>query len=393
LLNSAAADIAQRVKAPFLSPIYQCGPDRLEIDRCLPQFQAMREGKIELHALSKGHYPGKRMKSKVLPGLSGVGFWDCRRGQDWGLDFHRNEGVEIVYLETGSTAFEVDSRVHCLQAGNLTITRPWQLHRLGNPHIGRGRLFWLILDVEVRRPNQEWNWPPWVVLTSRDLAELTRKLRHGEQSVWLANPRMRGIFRDIGDCVLGWPRPHLASRLAVAVNRLMIEMLDVLTEQQSDESPRLAGRRRTVELFLQDLARNPASSAEQWSLAGMADHCGMGVTSMAKYCRELVNNGPMAYLNLCRLEHAARALREESGLSVTDIAMRAGFNSSQYFATSFRKRYRTTPLAYRNEGRRMEAVPSPVGTTSGRACGSMAINFPTRNFPLHCGQPPESPSP
>lgn len=288
------------------------------------------------------------MKSNMLPGLASVGYWNCRGSQDWGLDFHRNEGMEIVYLETGGTGFEVDGKTHSLHAGNLTITRPWQLHRLGDPNIGRGRLFWLILDVEVRRPNQDWKWPPWMVLTPRDLAELTRKLRHGEQSVWLANPRIREVFRDIGDCVAGWSESRMASRLAVSVNRLMVELLDVLTEQQTEESPWLVSRRRTVELFLHDLSGNSASSAEQWTLASMAKHCGMGITSMTKYCRELVNSGPMAYLNLCRLEHAARALREDAGLSITEIAMRAGFNSSQYFATNFRKRYRTTPICYRN---------------------------------------------
>lgn len=335
------------VKASFPSPIYQSGANRFEIDSCRPQLRAVSEGKIELHALSKGYYPGKRMNSNILPGLTSVGFWNCRRSQDWGLDFHRNEGMEIVYLETGGTAFEVDGGIHSLHAGNLTITRPWQLHRLGDPNIGRGRLFWLILDVEVRRPNQEWKWPSWMVLTPGDLAELTRKLRHCEESVWLANPRIREIFRDIGDCVLGWSESRTTSRLAVAVNRLMVELLEVLTEQQTDESPQLVSRRRTVELFLHDLARNPASSAEQWTLAGMASHCGMGITSITKYCRELVNNGPIAYLTSCRLEHAARTLREEPRLSVTEVAMRSGFNSSQYFATNFRKRYRTTPISYR----------------------------------------------
>jgi AraC family L-rhamnose operon regulatory protein RhaS len=199
-----------------------------------------------------------------------------------------------------------------------------------------------------------------MVLTPRDLAELTRKLRHCEQSVWLGNPRIREIFRDIGDCVLGWSESRMVSRLAVAVNRLMVELLEVLAEQQADESPQLVSRRRTVELFLHDLARNPASSAEQWTLGSMASHCGMGITSMTKYCRELVNNGPIAYLNLCRLEHAARTLREEAGLSVTEIAMRAGFNSSQYFATHFRKRYRTTPVIYRNVSRLEALSPSPL---------------------------------
>jgi AraC family L-rhamnose operon regulatory protein RhaS len=331
----------------FPAPIYQNGADLFEIDNCGPQLRAMREGKLELRALSKGHYPGMRMNSNVLPGLTHLGFWDCREAQDWGLEAHRNEGLEIVFLETGGMGFEVDGRKHSLHAGNLTVTRPWQLHKLGDPNIGRGRLCWIILDVGVRRPNQEWRWPSWVVLSPRDLGDLTRMLRQGEQAVWLAHPRMRQVFRELADCVLRWKEPRTASRLAVAVNRLLVELLDVLAEQQRDESPDLASRRRTVELFLKDLAENPASGAEPWTLEAMAARCGLGITSLAKYCRELVNCGPMAYLGLCRLEHAARLLRGEPGLSVTEVAMSCGFNSSQYFATLFQRHYGRTPTSYR----------------------------------------------
>ncbi len=336
------------MKAAVPSPIYQDQANRFEIDGCGPQFKAVLEGKIELHALSKGHYPGKRMNSNILPGLTNVGFWNCRGSLDWGLDSHRNEGLEIVFLETGGMGFEVDGKVHSLQAGNLTVTRPWQLHKLGDPNIGRGKLYWLILDVGVRRPNQEWTWPSWVVLSLKDLAELTRKLRHGEQAVWVANPQMRQVFRDLADCVVRWNEPRVGSRLAVAINRLLVELLDVLAEQQLEESPSLVTRRRTVELFLNDLVENPLSCAEPWTLEGMAAQCGMGITAMAKYCKELVNIGPVAFLNQCRIDHAARDLRETQGISVTQIALRVGFNSSQYFATLFRKRHQMTPVQYRS---------------------------------------------
>ena len=345
----AAKNIEHSVKAVTPSPIYQHGVERFEIDDCGPQFKALREGKIELHALSKGHYPGKRMNSNVLPGLTNIGFWNCRGAQDWGLDSHRNEGLEIVFLETGGMGFEVDGKIHALQSGNLTITRPWQLHKLGDPNIGRGRLYWLILDVGVRRPNQEWTWPSWVVLAQRDVAELTRKLRRGEQSVWVANSRMRQVFHDLAECVLHWNEPRVGSRLVVAVNRLLVELLDVLAEQQLEESPELVSRRRTVELFMKDLLENPSSCAELWTLEEMANQCGMGITAMAKYCKELVNTGPVAYLNQCRLEHAARELLSSPNISITEIAMRVGFNSSQYFATSFRKRYRMAPGEYRTQ--------------------------------------------
>lgn len=345
--DCAAKNIEHLVKDSFPPPIYKIGTNRYQIDTCAPQIQAVEAGKIELRALSKGHYPGMRMNSNILPGLANVGFWNARGAQDWGLDFHRNEGLEIVFLETGGTSFAVDGRSYALQAGNLTITRPWQLHKLGDPNIGRGRLFWLILDLDVRRPNQEWQWPSWLVLTPEDLSELTRKLRQGEQSVWMANLRIREVFRDLSDCVLRWGEPGVTSRLAVGVNRLLVELLAVLAEQQSEESPALVTRRRTVELFLKDLADNPASSAEPWTLEFMAKQCGMGITAMAKYCRELENIGPMAFLNQCRLDHAARGLLEKPRVSVTEIAMSAGFNSSQYFATLFRKRHKLTPMQYR----------------------------------------------
>jgi AraC family L-rhamnose operon regulatory protein RhaS len=142
-----------------------------QIDTCEPQMRAVRQGKIKLHALTKGHYPGVKLSSDVMPGLNSIGFWDGIGAQDWGLDEHRNEGVEISLLETGKWGFTVDKRLYEVAPGSLTITRPWQLHKLGDPNIGPGRLHWLIFDVRVRRPNQEWHWPDWLMLTPHDLAD------------------------------------------------------------------------------------------------------------------------------------------------------------------------------------------------------------------------------
>jgi AraC family L-rhamnose operon regulatory protein RhaS len=350
LQDHSAKDIEHFMKLSSPAPIYRTGADAYGIDDCEAQIAAQGAGKIELYALSKGHYPGIRMNSKVLPGLNSVGFWNCRRDQDWGLQPHRNEGIELVYLETGSIGFEVDGERHGLHAGHLTITRPWQLHRLGDPFIGRGRLSWIILDVGVRRPNQEWAWPDWLVLSRKDLASMTRTLRLGDKAVWTSTPEIREVFRELSRCVVAYGSGCTESRLAVAVNRLLVGVVELVEAQQCEELPGLATRRHTVELFLRDLAENPASCSEVWTLQDMAEHCGMGVTSLSKYARELVNNGPVAYLGLCRLEHAARELLANRRVSVTAVAMAAGFNSSQYFATAFQRRFGVAPGEYRRQG-------------------------------------------
>jgi AraC family L-rhamnose operon regulatory protein RhaS len=57
----------------------------------------------------------------------------------------------------------------------------------------------------------------------------------------------------------------------------------------------------------------------------------------------------MEYLNQCRLERAAQQLRTQPELSVTEIAFANGFNSSQYFATRFRRRYNVSPTRFVSE--------------------------------------------
>ncbi len=334
------------MEQPRLNSIYRVRRKPYEIDTCEPQVRAVREGKIKLYALTKGHYPGIKLSPKILPGLNSIGFWDGAGPQDWGLNEHRNEGVEISFLETGKMAFTVDKRRFDLGRGSLTITRPWQLHKLGDPNIEPGRLHWLIVDVRVLRPNHEWRWPDWLVLTPQDLAELTRKLRHSEMPVWKSTPQIAQTFQNISQCILNWRQPHSISRMIVKLNQLLIGILDALNAQQLDENPELTSRRRTVELFLKDLGENPLSSHELWTLSQMAKHCGMGVTAFSKYARELINVGAMEYLNQCRLDHARRQLRDEPDASVTAVAFGNGFNSSQYFATCFRRRFKVSPSQF-----------------------------------------------
>src|SRR6185295_17058617 len=124
---------------------------------------------------------------------------------------------------------------------------------------------------------------------------------------------------------------------------LLIGVLDALEEQQSHENEQLPSRKSAVEVFFRGLKDGSIDLGEQWTLDRMAAHCQMGVTAFSKYTRELVNVGPMEFLNQCRFENAARQLREHPEVSVTDVAFACGFNSSQYFATCFRRRFKMSP--------------------------------------------------
>ncbi len=325
------------------------GHKRYGIDNCEPQKEAVREGKIDFHALTKGHYPGILMPKDILPGLNSIGFWDANTSQDWGLNPHRNEGIKIVFFETGTCDLIMGQKTFNLHAGNFLLTRPWQLHKFGAPNIGRGRLHWLILDVGVRRPQQEWSWPKWVIMTKEDLAELTERWQCIKNPVWISTPSIAQTFRELARCITAWEQPHAVSRMAVHLNLLLVGVLEALAEQQMHENEQLTSRKCAGEMFFHDLKNGSIDLGEPWSLDRMASHCNMGVTAFSKYCRELMNTGPMEYLNQCRLERAAEQLRTRPELSITEIAFANGFNSSQYFATRFRRRYKVSPSRFASD--------------------------------------------
>lgn len=336
------------------SPVYIDHGKTYHADSCEELRKAVARGEVSFAAVCRGNYPGRQLPKKLLTGVCSVGFWDATHMQDWGLPWHRNEGIELTWLETGSIDFQMEKGSYPLQPGDLTITRPWQPHRLGNPHIGAGRLHWLILDIGVRQPHQEWRWPDWIVLTGEDLAELTDFLRRNEQPVWKSGSNISRCFRQMTECVNGDVESS-ASKLMIYINELLLNLLELFRSQKVHLSASLTTARRSTELFLGSIKN---SLDEPWTLVSMAEACGLGVTRFVHYCKELTNLSPMQYLNQMRLESAARTFRENPEASITETAFQCGFSSSQYFATLFRKQYKCTPRAYKKRGRRSEGPPS-----------------------------------
>lgn len=332
---------------PKLIPIYRDHDETYRADSCRPLEEAASGRRLQLQAMCHGHYPGKALPAHALPGLKMIGFWNAPQDQEWGLPWHFNEGIELTFLESGSLEFSVDGRECALAPDDLTLARPWQRHRVGNPNITVSRLHWLILDVGVRRPNQEWKWPAWLLLSQPDLEELTNILRHSEASVYKAVPGIRECFLQIASAVQTDKDGSNLSRLAIRVNDLFLRLLDALRKKELKLDHSLSSTRRTVDLFLRDLRSHPEHLAIDWSVEEMASNCGLHTTQFVHHVRCLVNMAPLQFLNQCRLDHASSLLKDRSDLSITDVALACGFASSQYFATVFARRFGNPPGMFR----------------------------------------------
>lgn len=323
-------------------PRFEGEQDNFVADTCAPLREAGDAGEIGLWAHGRAAYPGKRIENDVLPQLSSVGLWETNDHLDWGLAWHRNEGIEVTVVTAGSLKFSCEDDDFDLAPGHVTITRPWQLHRVGRPNLSPSTLTWFILDVEVRRPNQEWSWPDWLPIPRADLARLTELLRHNERPVWVATKELLtavGALQRTLRLELSQPM----ARIGTSVAEIFIELLDLLEDQQPILDPYLSYTERTVRMYLSQLADR---LDEPLSVEQMAFECGLGRTRFVHYCKLATNASPLEFVARLRLARATELLGS-TRYKIADIAAMCGYQSGQYFSTVFKKHHRVSPAAFR----------------------------------------------
>lgn len=327
------------------SPAVFSAPDeQLVADTCEPLRDASEAGDVELHAWVHGHYPGRELPADVLGEIATVGSWNATRAQAWGLDWHYNEGIEFTFLESGRLGFACGEFDDDLESGALTITGPWQRHRVGRPAVGASKLGWLLLDVGVRYPNQDWRWPDWLVCSPDDLDAVERMVRRSAQPVWRAHEDVRTAFHRMMEITEAPYSSRLALRLKLHVNTLLVAVLEMLEREQPIREDDRSDSRRSVAVFLDRL---PERLDETWSVERMADECGLRRSRFTHYCRQETNMSPGRYLLAQRVARARDLLTAAPELTITEIAFAVGFSSSQHLATAFRAQVGLTPREFR----------------------------------------------
>ena len=324
--------------------IFQDQNVRYEANTCDALKEAWEDGAVSLCAWLHQPYPGVELAADYLPELRTIGMWDAGGKQRWGLERHCNEGIEFTYLASGHLQFSVDGNTWELKPGQLTMTRPWQFHQVGQPEVTASKLYWFILDVNVRRPNQEWCWPSWLLLSPAELRELTSLLSHNEHPVWDASDAVRDAFEALIQLLKQHQPGQGETAVKLGINALILALLQLMRSRKPPLNQHLSSTERVVEIFLQAL---PEYSGYAWTLDQMAGQCGISRSQFSTYCRKLKNMTPVQYVTQCRLEKSAALLVDEPLRTVSEIAYASGFKTSQYFASNFRKHYGKTPGEYR----------------------------------------------
>jgi len=86
--------------------------------------------------------------------------------------------------------------------------------------------------------------------------------------------------------------------------------------------------------------------SESITVDRLSKHANISRTECFRSFKQFTNKKPVEYINEYRLYRAAKMLME-SGLSITEIALRCGYNNSAYFGKQFKRAYGVSPGNYR----------------------------------------------
>lgn len=256
---------------------------------------------------------------------------------------HHDAGPEVTFVLKGSAVWQLERGGEFHQPGGTLAIMP-----RGVGHQGAGEtvapcgLFWYVLEVgdpETLRANTPF--------AAAELDRLFAVFTAGPARV--ASPVDGELAHVVGRLVALLRRENAAAEEGTAA-----EMRLLLAGIVLETAKALAAPAATLpgggDLVLRADRFIRARLGEKLAVDDIAAACGLGESQFARRFRRASGVTPADYVQRLRIEAACRRLTA-TGDSVTAIAFRLGFSSSQYFSAVFRRYVGLPPGVFRRKNR------------------------------------------
>lgn len=245
---------------------------------------------------------------------------------------HWHDEVEIIYVQQGLLNLTIDKMEYLGKAGDIFVVNSRVIHQM---------------SVTVT---------PTVYVTA--LFPLESMLFQVEDSV------MAAYLRPLMEGQLRFPTsvPNTVPQIQEKMERIIslfheapeyyqllirVSLLDLLCEffthhlmEKPEEETRYKEKHREILAYIQ------ANYLREITLDSISEAFHMVPKYFSRYFKNTFHISLTEYINRLRLENAADLLRH-TDMSITEIALRTGFNSSSYFNKRFREEFHKTPREYR----------------------------------------------
>ncbi len=251
------------------------------------------------------------------------------------ISWHEHPRFELLCLLDGATAYEFrDGPTVELHGGQFLVVPPNVRHRGVHNVRMPANLCGIVFDPRPARSGI--NTP----FTRSDLNRLAGEFTRHALVVHDMGPELRrllaGLSRQVREMTPG-NDPAAALTLRLQVCATLLEAARQMTRGISGNTGRVVAAARA---YMEE------HYAEPLPMAALARAAGCGRARLFQLFKQSVGMTPNDFLQRLRVNKARQALANPK-LSVTEVALRSGFSSSQYFSSVFRRYTGMTPSAAR----------------------------------------------
>ncbi|WP_054028818.1 AraC family transcriptional regulator [Bacillus sp. FJAT-28004] len=265
-----------------------------------------------------------------VPELESIGFDHFKKASTLTEHYHEN-CYEFVIIEKGRASWVVGEDIYETRTGEVFYTLPNEKHRGSFNVIEPCRLWWIILNMQQR--DEDGRWLGLNRSEELSLLHLLQKVRRVTQP---GTQVVRSLRRMKQTMEQGSNLPALNIRLA------LLEFLLSLTDlrERKELSPELI---QSMDLILREMTIRPEWNPRLHELASIAN---VSPSYFHHIFQEHTGLTPKGYMEYIKISEAAKLLKDTE-MSVTEIALRLGYSSSQHFATAFGRAIGQTPTQWR----------------------------------------------
>ena len=216
--------------------------------------------------------------------------------------------------------------------GNVLVIQPDVRHRLSaNP---KGMvLFWLFfrldldLDTLLKLPKDE-------------SALLRQKLTGMPMQIFRGSSRVQVAFQHLFDIYDVFDRGAFRTlSMRTTVLELLLSIIELSGNVQSC---------RKYGVILDMIEEIKATPEVERSMDELALASCLSKSLFISRFKQLTGFPPYAYILYCKMQKA-KTLLQADNVSITDVAYKLGFSSSQHFAMQFKRQYGLTPSLWKKE--------------------------------------------
>lgn len=247
---------------------------------------------------------------------------------------HWQNSMELIFVKKGMGMVQVGLTAFPARAGDIFVLAPNTLHAMGQTPNASMEYENIIFEVDLLGGTNDLCYGRYLLPLQSGRLPLPVRLTPGHpcyDAVLGCLHQLEDINRDRG---IGYELQ--IKGLLLCLLSLLVAQSDALPPSENADTRRL----KTVLQFVADHFGEPIPVSDAAAV------CQCSPSHFMRWFKRMTGQGFTEYLNACRLNAAAEALRTTDD-TVLAIAERTGFKNLSYFNRAFKAHFGLTPREYR----------------------------------------------